>query len=270
MALGFNLIYSTTRIVNFAQGEFVMLGGMLQFYFMSMHFPLLLSLFLVSLIVGFLGYAIHFIFVKHTKSPTELSLIILTIGLAMIIRGTAMLIFGKNAHPVVQFLSFDSLTIFGLAFSSQYLVVLIGALMLAGFLFYLLNLTNFGKVMLAASQNPLACSIFGIDVERVKSLSFFLSGLLGAVGGSIIAPISFAKYNIGLMMGLKGFSASVVGGFGNNIGAIVGGLIIGISESLAAGYISSSYKDAVAFFIMIIVLFIKPSGIFGSKDVERV
>ena len=247
-----------------------MLGGMLQFYFMSIHVPLVVSLFLVSLIVGILGYIIHFVFVKNTKNPTELSLIILTIGLAMIIRGTAMLIFGKNAHSVSQFLPFDSVTVFGLTFSSQYLVVFIGALILAGLLFYLLNLTDFGKVMLAASQNPLACSIFGIDVESIKSASFFLSGLLGAIGGSIIAPISFAKYNIGLIMGLKGFSASVVGGFGNNIGAIAGGLIIGISESLAAGYISSSYKDAVAFFIMILVLFVKPSGIFGSKDVERV
>ncbi len=247
-----------------------MLGGMLQFYFMSIHVPLVASLFLVSLIVGLLGYIIHFVFIKNTKNPTELSLIILTIGLAMVIRGTAMLIFGKNAHSVGQFLPFESVTIFGLTFSSQYLVVLVGALILAGLLFYVLNLTNFGKVMLAASQNPLACSIFGIDVEMVKSVSFFLSGFLGAVGGSIIAPISFAKYNIGLIMGLKGFSASVVGGFGNNVGAIVGGLIIGISESLSAGYISSSYKDAVTFFIMILVLFIKPSGIFGSKDVERV
>ncbi len=247
-----------------------MLGGMLQFYFMSIHVPLVASLFLVSLIVGILGYIIHFIFVKNTKNPTELSLIILTIGLAMIIRGTAMLIFGKNAHSISQFLPFDSVTVFGLTFSSQYLVVFIGALILAGLLFYLLNLTDFGKVMLAASQNPLACSIFGIDVENIKSTSFFLSGLLGAIGGSIIVPISFAKYNIGLIMGLKGFSASVVGGFGNNIGAIAGGLIIGISESLAAGYVSSSYKDAVAFFIMILVLFVKPSGIFGSKDVERV
>lgn len=248
----------------------MMLGGILQFYFMSIHIPLVTSLFLVSLIVGFLGYLIHLIFVKHTKNPTELSLIILTIGLAMIIRGIAMLAFGKNAHSVSQFLPFESVTVFGLTFSSQYLVVLFGAIILAGFLFYLLSMTNFGKVMLAASQNPLACSIFGIDVEMVKSVSFFLSGLLGAVGGSIIAPISFAKYNMGLIMGLKGFSASVVGGFGNNIGAIVGGLIIGISESLTAGYISSSYKDAVAFFIMILVLFVKPSGIYGSKDVERV
>lgn len=247
-----------------------MLGGILQFYFLTCHVPILISFFLTALIVGIIGYTVHVVFIKNTQKPTELALIILTIGLAMIIRGAAMLLFGKNAHAVKQFLPFESITVFGLTFSSQYLVVFFGAVLFSVLLFYFFNRTNFGKVMLASSTNPLACKIFGIDVEQIQAISFFISGLLGAIGGSIIAPISFAKYNMGLVMGLKGFSASVVGGFGNNIGAIAGGLIIGISESLAAGYISSSYKDIVAFLIMIIVLFIKPSGIFGAKDIERV
>ena len=270
VALGFNIIYSTTKIVNFAQGEFVMLGAMLQFYFLTLHIPIILGFTLSAIIVGVVGYTIHTVFIRGAKKPDELALIVLTIGIAMILRGASMLLFGKNAHAVKQFLPFDSITIFGLTFSSQYIVVFAGTVIFATLLFIFFNKTNSGKVMMASSNNPLACRLFGIDVEQVQALSFLISGMLGAIGGSIIAPISFAKYNMGLIMGLKGFSASVVGGFGNNVGAIAGGLIIGVSESLAAGYISSSYKDIVAFLIMILVLFIKPSGIFGAKDIERV
>ncbi len=247
-----------------------MLGAMLQFYFMGIHLPILVGFLLTALIVGVVGYIIFFGFVSNTKKPTELSLIILTIGISMIIRGVSMIIFGKNAHPVRQFLPIESVTIAGLTFSSQYLIIFLGAVLFSILLFYFFTKTDFGKVMLASSDNQLAARIFGVNVERIQAVSFFISGILGAVGGALIAPISFAKYNMGLAMGLKGFSASVVGGFGNNLGAIVGGFIIGISESLAAGYISSSYKDVVAFLIMIIVLFIKPSGIFGSKDIERI
>ncbi|AEA33976.1 branched-chain amino acid ABC transporter permease [Hippea maritima] len=270
VAIGFNIIYSSVRIVNFAQGEFIMLGGVVEFYLLGLGWPVFLSLLVSSVFVGVVGILVYFIFIKNTKRPTELSLIILTIGISVLIRGVTMVIFGKNAYPVGNFLSFESINLANLTFSSQYLVVFFVVVFLVGILFWFFSKTLTGKLFLASSLNPLACRLFGVNVSNLSAMSFFISGLVGAIGGAVIAPISFVKYDMGLMFGLKGFAASVVGGFGNNIGAVVGGLVIGISESLAAGYVSSSYKDMVAFVVMIAVLFIAPEGIFGSKDVERV
>lgn len=256
--------------MNFAQGEFIMLGGVVEFYLLGLGWPVFLSLLVSSVFVGVVGILVYFIFIKNTKRPTELSLIILTIGISVLIRGVTMVIFGKNAYPVGNFLSFESINLANLTFSSQYLVVFFVVVFLVGILFWFFSKTLTGKLFLASSLNPLACRLFGVNVSNLSAMSFFISGLVGAIGGAVIAPISFVKYDMGLMFGLKGFAASVVGGFGNNIGAVVGGLVIGISESLAAGYVSSSYKDMVAFVVMIAVLFIAPEGIFGSKDVERV
>ncbi len=247
-----------------------MLGAMLEFYFLSIHIPIALSFLISILSVGILGYLVFFIFIKNTKSESELSLIILTIGISMIIRGLSMITFGKNAHPVEQFLPFESITVLGLSFSSQYLIVIFTTIILGVLLFMFFSKTLYGKVAIAISENRTACEVFGIDSLKVQALSFFVSGIIGAIGGAIMAPIMFAKYDMGLSIGLKGFAASVVGGFGNNIGAILGGLLIGIAESLSSGYISSSYRDIVAFSIMILTLFIMPQGLLGSKDIERV
>jgi len=256
--------------VNFAQGEFVMLGGMLEYFFLLKGMPLGVSLLISVLCVAVLAYAVYFIFISNSKNKDPLAFIILTIGVSMVLRGLSMIIFGKNAYPVKNFLPFSSITIAGFEFSSQYAVILAAVVVIAFFLVYFFMFTLKGKVMNAASINPTAVELFGINVESLKAFSFFLSGLIGAIGGALVAPVSFVKYNYGLMFGLKGFAASVVGGFGNNIGAIAGGIVIGLSESLSAGYISSAYKDLVAFAVMLFVLFVKPSGLFGSKDVERV
>ncbi len=270
VAIGFNVIYSTTKIVNFAQGEFLMLGGIIEFLLIRQSVPIGVSLLISSIAVSFIAVLIYKIFISKTKKATELSLIIMTIGLSITIRGIVGVLVDKNAHPVKSFLSIASVNLFNLAFSSQYIIVIFVTLILAVVLYFYFKKTLFGKIMQAVSMNQLAAKLFGIDVSFVQMTSFAISGFIGALAGAIIAPISFVQYDMGIMFGLKGFAACVVGGFGNNTGAIAGGLIIGIAESLSAGYISSSYKDLIAFLIMILVLFLKPSGIFSSKDVERV
>ncbi len=270
VAIGFNIIYSTTKIVNFAQGEFLMLGGVLEFVLLKGGLPVGVSLLISVVAVGVIGALIHRVFVAHARNASELSLIIMTIGISIMLRGMVGVLLDRNAHPVKSFLPFQSVSVLGLTFSSQYLIVMAAVVVLAVFLYFYLKRTMSGKIMRGVSMNPLAARLFGIDVEMVQMGSFAISGFIGALAGAVIAPISFVQYDIGVMFGLKGFAACVVGGFGNNYGAVVGGLIIGVAESLAAGYISSSYKDLVAFVIMILVLFIKPSGIFSSKDVERV
>ena len=132
------------------------------------------------------------------------------------------------------------------------------------------NRTRVGKAMRATSFNPAAAALMGVNVNRMIFLSFALSGALGAVAGIIIVPITTLNYNIGVMVGLKGFAAAVLGGYGNSVGAIIGGLLLGLLESLGAGLISSTYKDVIAFAVLLLVLFVKPSGLLGHGEKERV
>ncbi len=247
-----------------------MLGGITEFLLIKHSLPIGISLLISSIFVAVVAIIIHKLFISKTKNANELSLIIMTIGISITLRGIVGIVVDKNAHPVKAFLPFPSVSVLNLTFSSQYLIVISTALLLAFVLYFYLKKTISGKIMQAVSMNSLAASLFGIDVNFVQMSSFAISGFIGALAGAIIAPISFVQYDMGLMFGLKGFAACVVGGFGNNNGAIVGGLLIGVAESLSAGYISSSYKDLIAFLIMILVLFIKPSGLFSSKDVERI
>jgi len=270
IAIGFNIIYSTTRIVNFAQGEFFMLGGMIEFFLLQASIPLSLSLIITCFSVSIIASFVYKIFIANAKNSSDLSLIIMTVGIAMILRGITGVLTDKNAHPVKDFLPFSSVSMFGVSFASQYIIVIAAAIILIIVLYFYFSKTFSGKIMQAVAANPLAATLFGTDTQKVKLFSFAISGFVGAMAGAIIAPISFAQYDSGLMFGLKGFAASVVGGFGNNTGALIGGLCIGIVESLSAGYVSSAYKDAAAFVIMIIILFIRPQGIFSSKDIERV
>ncbi len=270
IAIGFNIIYSTTKIVNFAQGEFFMLGGIIEFFLLQASVPLYLSLIITLFSVSIIAALIYGIFIANAKSSSDLSLIIMTVGIAMILRGTVGVLADKNAHPVKDFLSFSSVSIFGASFASQYIIVIAVTIILIISLYFYFSKTFSGKIMRSVAINPLAATLFGINTKKVKLFSFAISGFIGAMAGAIIAPISFAQYDSGLMFGLKGFAAAVVGGFGNNTGALIGGLCIGIAESLSAGYVSSVYKDAAAFVIMIVILFIRPQGIFSSKDIERV
>jgi branched-chain amino acid transport system permease protein len=132
------------------------------------------------------------------------------------------------------------------------------------------NRTLLGKAMLASSHNPLAARLCGINVRSVLMLSFGLSAALGAVAGILVAPITLTAWDVGVMLGLKGFAAAILGGLGSGPGAVVGGLALGVLESLGAGYVSSAYKDAIAFVIILLVLFFLPSGLFGRKSAERV
>jgi branched-chain amino acid transport system permease protein len=130
--------------------------------------------------------------------------------------------------------------------------------------------TTAGKALLACSCNPTAAALMGINVGRMLLLAYGLSALLGAVAGMLVAPITFTSYDAGVMLGLKGFSAAILGGMGNSMGAVAGGLLLGVLESLGAGFISSGYKDAIAFVVILLVLFFRPSGLFGRSSAERV
>ena len=270
-ALGFTVIYNSTEIINFAQGEFVMLGGMLAVFALRWGgIPLPLAVPLAVLAVTAVGVLVNRATIRPVRGRSPLTLIIITIGVSILLRGGAMLIFGKDTFSLQAFSSGGPIHVGGATLLPQSLWVFgITLLTVLGMkLFFERTLT--GKAMLACSCDRKAASLMGIHVDSMVTLSFALAAFVGALGGGILAPITLTAYDAGILLGVKGFAACILGGLGNPFGAVIGGILLGILESLGAGFISSGYKDAVAFVIMLALLFWRPSGLFGSSRAERV
>ena len=270
-ALGFTIIFNTTGIINFAQGEFVMLGGMFSVFFLKiLGLPLLPAILLAVMATTIVGAVIELAFIWPAKNADVIRLIIITIGVSILVRGVAMLVWGKDTHSLPPFTGNTPIHIMGATLMPQSIWVLGVALLVLAILRGVFSRTMFGKGMLACSHDRKAARLMGVSVERMVLYSFMLSALVGAVGGAILAPITFTSYDVGIMLGLKGFAACILGGLGNPFGAAAGGLILGVLESFGAGVISSAYKDAFSFVILLLLLFVKPSGLFGRAASERV
>ncbi|HEV8078337.1 MAG TPA: branched-chain amino acid ABC transporter permease [Marinobacter sp.] len=270
IALGFTLIYNASHVINFAQGEFLMIGGMATVSLMAMGVPMLLAIVLAVILAGVLGIALQRLAIAPAKGADVVTLIIITIGASIFIRGLAQLVWGKKYHVMPNFSSDEPIQIFGAVLNSQSLWVLgVGAVLVA-VLVYFFTRTMTGKAILATSMNKDAARLVGIRTQMVLMLAFMVSALLGSIAGIVVAPITFTSYDIGIILGLKGFVAAAIGGLGSGVGAVVGGLALGVVEAMAAGYLSSDYKDAVAFSMILLVLFFMPRGLFGAKVVERV
>ena len=270
VGLGFNIIYNATGIINFAQGEFVMLGGMFMIWFtMMLKIPMIAGFFLAVAAVTIIGGIFERLAIYPLKKPSVLILIMITLAGSIILKGSAMLFWGKETFTLPHFSGEDPFFLFGATILPQTLWVLaiMGVVVIILAIFF--NFTMLGKAMRACAVNPTAASLVGISVKKMVLLSFALSAALGAIAGIIITPIALMEYDRGAMLALKGFAAAVLGGLGNGAGAVVAGLLIGILESLSAGLISSGYKDAIALFVLLLVLFVKPSGLFGVSEASK-
>jgi branched-chain amino acid transport system permease protein len=268
--MGFNIIYNATGIINFAQGEFVVLGGLMMVS-LTMKFKLsILFAFLVTLLfVTTVGILMERFTINPVKNPTVLRLIIITIAVSILLKGGAMCIWGKNSHYMRHFSGDNPIEILGATILPQTLwIISFLILIVAGFILFF-NHTMVGKCMRACSINRDAARLAGINDRNMVMLSFALSAGIGAVAGIIVTPIIQMDYGRGVMMGLKGFGAAVLGGLGNSMGAVVAGILLGIIEAIGGGYISSHYMDAMALMILLMVLFVRPSGIFGSSEAAR-
>lgn len=269
-ALGFTLIYNASHVINFAQGEFIMLGGMLAVLFAQMGLPLPVALVLAIMIPAIVGVLLEKLAIEPVKGAETVTLIIITIGAALVIRGLVQVWLGKGTFSLPAFSGEEPIHILGATLLPQSLWVLgITALVVVA-LWYFFNRTLQGKAMLATSVNRLAAELVGINTSWVLFMSFAMSAALGALGGILITPITLTSYDVGIMLGLKGFVAAVVGGLGNGLGAVIGGLLVGILEAMGAGYISSAYKDAIPFVLILLILFFMPRGLFGGKSTDRV
>jgi len=270
IALGFTIIYNASGVVNFAQGEFVMLGGMSTVFIHDAGVPLLPAILAAILITTAVGVILNKLAIEPARGASIVALIIITIGASVFLRGVAQVVFDKQLHRFESFSGDDPLTVLGAAILPQTLWVLFGAAAIFLALFAFFNYSLTGKSVRAAANNRLAAQLVGINTNFVMTLCFALSAAVGAMAGALITPITLTTYDIGVTLALKGFAAAMLGGMGNPFGAFVGGLAVGLIEAFTAGYISSDYKDAAAFIIILIVLFAMPRGLFGAKTVERV
>jgi branched-chain amino acid transport system permease protein len=271
IAIGFSLIHNATGIVNFAQGEFVMLGGMFMITFYTfLKLPMLLSFLLTVLSVAAVGLLLERGPIRHARSKEILILVMITIGASIFIKGLSMILWGKNPMTLPPFSGEAPIVFLGAAVMPQSIWIFGITVGVVAALNYFFKRTITGKAMRAVAASRRSAMLTGIPVDRMILLSFTLSGALGAVAGIILTPITTTSYDIGVMLGLKGFSAAILGGYGSMPGAVIGGLLLGTLESLAAGLISSEYKDALAFLILLTALFFKPSGILGRGRLRQV
>lgn len=271
IGIGFSIIYNSTGIINFAQGEFVMLGGMLTLFFIGLlQLPLWAAIPCAVLVCTLAGMLFERLAIRPLRKPTPINLVIITIGGSIFIRGLSMLLWGKDTHSLPSFSGDEPITIANATILPQHLWILGITLVIIGANKFFFYHTISGKAMRACSYNSRAAGLVGIDVRRMVLFSFVISSAMGAMAGIIVAPLTMTSYDVGIMLGLKGFCAAIIGGMSSGIATVIGGLILGILESLGAGLISSGYKDAIAFIILLLILFIRPQGLFGKAESERV
>jgi branched-chain amino acid transport system permease protein len=270
VALGFTIIYNASDVVNFAQGEFVMLGGMITVFAHMAGLPLPLAALIAIAATAAVGVALNKLAIEPARGAPVVSLIIITIGASIFIRGVSQLVFDKQLHRFPAFSGDTPIQILGATILPQSLWVLAGAIAVFVGLWLFFTRTLTGRAVLATSNNRLAAQLVGINTGWVMTLSFALSAAIGALAGVLVTPITNTSYDVGIALALKGFAAAMLGGMGNPKGALVGGILLGLIEALTAGYVSSVYKDAAAFVVILVVLFAMPSGIFGRKSTDRV
>jgi branched-chain amino acid transport system permease protein len=270
VALGFTIIYNASDVVNFAQGEFVMLGGMITVFASAAGLPLPLAALIAIIATAGVGVALNKLAIEPARGAPVVSLIIITIGASIFIRGAAQLVFDKQIHRFPAFSGDQPIAIGGATILPQSLWVIAGALAVFFCLWLFFTRTLIGRAVLATANNRVAAQLVGINTNYVMTLSFAMSAAIGALAGVLVTPITLTSYDVGLALALKGFAAAMLGGMGNPKGALVGGLLLGILEAMTAGYVSSQYKDAAAFVVILAVLFAMPQGLFGRKSTDRV
>jgi len=247
-----------------------MLGGMIAVT-LHRYLPLPLAIPAAVALTMIVGAAIEIVFIRWLHKPSVLRMVIITIGLSILIRETALHIWGNGVRSLPYFTgsAVSSINLGGVYISSQVLwVVGIGAVAVAALTAFF-NLTMLGRQMRACAANRDAARLCGIDAGNMVTLSFVLSAAIGAIGGAVVCPITYVQYDSGTPLAIKGFTVAILGGLGNSTAAVGAGMILGILESFSIWVLPTAYKEAISIAILLVILFVKPSGIFGSAEAAR-
>jgi branched-chain amino acid transport system permease protein len=271
VAIGFNIIYNTTGIINFSQGEFVMLGGMVS---ITLHNYLVLPLAIGAavLITMAVGAAMEMLFIRRLRAPSVLRMIIVTIGVSILMREAALHLWGANVRSLPYFIGNEITTIdfFGVPVSPQVLWVIGTCALMVVALMLFFQATSLGREMRACAANRVAAVLCGIDTRNMVTLSFVLSAGIGALAGAVMSPITYSQYDNGTGLAIKGFTVAILGGLGNSLGAVAGGLLLGIIEAFSVSVVPLAFQDAIAIAVLLVILFLRPHGLFGSSATAAV
>ena len=286
VALGYTMVYGILGLINFAHGEVVMIGAMLALSaltaLLGLGVPPLLALpFSIALAMAgcmALGYSIERIAYRPLRHAPRLAPLITAIGVSIVLQNLAMLTWGREYHAFPQLITNNPHLIAGAIINDIQIIIFVLALAIMAGLMVVVHRTRLGRAMRAVAENQHAAQLMGVDINRVISITFMLGSALAAVAGVMVsANYGLAHYYMGFLLGLKAFTAAVLGGIGNLRGAMLGGLLLGLIESLGAGYIGdltggflgSNYQDVFAFFVLIAVLVFRPTGLLGERIAER-
>jgi branched-chain amino acid transport system permease protein len=264
--IGLTLVitFKVTGILNLAQGEFVMLGALLAVSLRSMGLPILPAYVAAILIVALLGGLLERLAIDKARGACGITLLIITIGLATALRGLALLIWGTQTYSLPSFTQGGPLLIGGAALNPQslWIFALSAITLICISLFF--SRTYWGKAVKASVYTPIGARLQGINLRTISLSAFIMAGALGTVAGIFISPITLVTYNMGFMLGVKGFVAATIGGLNSIGGAVVGGLILGLLEAYSSGLISSGLKDGISMLVLLAVLLLRPDGILGA------
>ena len=270
VGVGFNIIYNTTGIINFAQGEFVMLGGMTA---VSLHrlVPLPLAIAGAVLATMAVGALVEVTCIRWLRKPAVLRMIIITIGVSIALREVALLLWGESVRSLPYFTGNEvtSLDLGGVRLSPQVLWSLGTCVAIVALLRVFFQHTSVGRQMRACAANRDAAALCGIATKNLVTLSFVLSAGIGALAGCVVSPITYTAYNVGTGLAIKGFTVAILGGLGSSMGAVGAGFLVGILESFSVSLLPTAYKDALSVAVLLAILFLRPSGLFGSRELAR-
>jgi branched-chain amino acid transport system permease protein len=272
VALGFVLIYKATETVNFAQGDMMMLGGFVAYTGTAiMGWPYWAGIVFALVVMAMFGMAAERVVLRPVLGQAQFTVVMVTIGVGYVMRGVVSMTpgWGTDTYKIVTPFAEKVVNIGGAAISLEQLMIIVMTAALCAVLFVFFRYTRVGVAMQATSQNQLAAYYMGIPVSRINTLIWGLSAAVATFAGILLAPITFVHANMGFI-GLKAFPAAVVGGFGSIPGAIAGGIIIGLVESFAGFYLPEGFKDVAAYIVVLLVLMIRPSGLFGEKLRKKV
>ena len=263
IAAGFVLIYQVTGLINFAQGEFAMIGAMTASALATSGMPVFEAAAIAVLVASVTGALCYLLAIRPARAATGVTLIFITLGLDVALRGLGLFVWGTNPLSLPAFTGGAAITVFGGVLPPQAMWVLLTDLLVFAALYLFFRHTYAGTAVRAAVANPPIASTFGIPLRTFAFWSFVVAAAIGGLGGVVVAPITSATYDMGLTLGLAGFVAAVLGGLDSLPGALVGGFVLGIVEKLAGGVLSTGWEQGVGFLILVLVLVLRPQGLLG-------
>lgn len=269
IAIGVSMIYKSIGMLNVAHGDTIMLSAFIALTLYDLKLPLYIVLPLTVVLMGLFGLVLERFIYRRLEYSSFTNLLIATIGMSIILRNGSILIWGAEPRLFPDVFSTTPMEIFGLKILPQNIGIIMVSLLLVAALQLFFYRTKWGKQMRAAATDSVGASMIGIDVNKTRLLTFGISAALGAVAGVLLAPMSYASSNMGAIVVLKGFAAAILGGFGSISGAVVGGLLLGSIEAVGAGYISSAYRDVIAFSTLFIILYFKPAGLLAKRIEQK-